>query len=117
MPGSAVCLANLAITQKHFEKLGRQGLLNWAKDVMTESQEKYCPVDTRRLRNSGKVTTTKNTLTEFFVRLSYSTPYAIYVHEIPATHTHGSMKYLSTPFNLRAHLLIQRLESELRKAV
>ena len=117
MPGSAMCLANLKLTQHKFEKFGRQGLTNWANEVMTISRSQYCPVDKGRLRASAQVKIQKNTLTEFVVRLSYSTPYAIYVHEIPAHHPHGSMKYLSTPFNLRSYLLKKTLESEMKGAL
>jgi len=117
MPGSTVCLAKLALTQAHFEKLGRQGLKKWCDATLKESRDKFCPVDKGVLKASGKSKTIKNTLTEFYVRLSYSTPYAIYVHEVPAHHPHGSMKYLATPFNLRSYLLIKTLESEMKGAL
>jgi hypothetical protein len=117
MPGAALCLANLKLTQAHFEKLGRQGLVDWSNQVMTLSRSKYCPVDKGLLRSTAQVTIQKNTLTEFYTRLSYSTPYAVYVHEIPANHPYGSMKYLSTPFNLMSHLLVKKLEAEMKKAL
>ncbi len=117
MPGLAKCLANLALTQKRFEKLGRKGLLDWCNEVMRESQKKYCPVDTGTLRRSGRVQVMKISLTEFHVRLSYTANYAIYVHEVPMQHDVGSMKFLSTPFNLMSFRLMKKLESEMAGAV
>jgi len=117
MPGLEKCLANLALTQRHFEKLGRQGILDWCNEVMRESQSKYCPVDKGALRRSGRVQIMKNTLTEFHVRLAYTMNYAGYVHEIPMRHNVGSMKYLSTPFNLMSFYLVKKLEAEMKKAV
>ena len=117
MPGAAKCLANLALTKIKFEKLGRQGLLDWCNEVMRESQSKYCPYLTGNLSRSGRVQVMKNSLTEFFVRLSYIANYAIYVHETPMAHDHGSMKFLSTPFNLMSFRLMQKLESAMAGAV
>jgi len=117
MPGVTKCLANLKLTQNKFEKLGRQGILNWCNEVMRESQMKYCPVDTGTLRRSGRVQIMNNSLKDFSVRLSYTANYAIYVHEIPMAHDVGSMKYLSTPFNLMSFRLMQKLEAEMVGAV
>lgn len=117
MPGLQKCLANLALTQKKFEKLGRQGLLDWCNEVMRESQMKYCPVDTGTLRRSGRVQIVDNSLKDFKVRLSYTANYAIYVHEIPMQHDVGSMKFLSTPFNLMSFRLMKKLESEMAGAI
>jgi len=117
MPGAEKCLANLALTKSRFEKLGRQGLLDWCNEVMRESQKKYCPVDTGNLRRSGRVQVLKDSPAEFHVRLSYTANYAIYVHEIPMAHDVGSMKYLSTPFNLMSFRLMKKLESEMAGAV
>lgn len=117
MPGAALCVANLKLIQKQFEKLGRQGLVDWANKTMVLSRSKYCPVDTGLLRSTAQVTVVKNTLTEFHVRLSYDTQYAVYVHEIPMNHPYGSMKYLATPFNLRSYYLLQTIEKEMKSAL
>ncbi len=117
MPGSVACLAKLALTQKHFEKLGRDGIKNWSNEVLRESQMKYCPVDTGALRRSGRAFIMKNTPTEFYMRISYVMNYAAAVHEIPMQHNVGSMKYLATPFNLMSHRLVQKLEAEMKKAI
>lgn len=117
MPGLQRCLTNLKVTESKFEKLSRKGLVEWANKTMTISRSVYCPVDTGRLRGSAEVKIQKNTFTEFYVRLSYSTPYAAKVHEIPMHHRWGSMKYLSTPFNVQTHYLMTKLESEVRVAL
>ena len=117
MPGLAKCLANLAITKSKFEKMGRQGLLDWCNEVMRESQARYCPVDTGTLRRSGRVQIMGNSLTEFHVRLSYTANYAIYVHEILMQHDVGSMKFLATPFNLMSFRLMRKLESAIAGAL
>ena len=117
MPGSAACLAKLALTQAHFEKLGRQGIKNWSNEVLRESQMKYCPVDTGALRRSGRAFVMKNTMTEFYMRISYVMNYAAAVHEIPMNHNVGSMKYLATPFNLMSYRLLKKLEAEMKGAL
>ena len=116
MPGANLCIAKLAITQKQFGTLGRKGIKDWTTQVLAASKE-MCPVDTGKLRRSGTNFILKNTLTEFYMRISYTMNYAAAVHEIPAAHPVGSMKYLATPFNLMSYLLIKKLESGMRKAV
>lgn len=117
MPGLQQCLTNLKVTESKFEKLSRKGLVEWANKTMTISRSVYCPVDTGRLRGSAEVKIQKNTFTEFYVRLSYSTPYAAKVHEIPMSYNVGSMKYLATPFNLMSYKLIKKLEAEMKGAL
>jgi hypothetical protein len=56
----------------------------YCEETMKISQEQYCPFDTGALHDSGKVETTKDTLSEFEVTLSYGggdVDYAVYVHE------------------------------------
>jgi len=96
---AATCIANLVMTANRIDKDARAAAKETADEVMSESKERYCPVDTGELKGSGKVEVVKNSIIEFHVRLSYSTQYAIYVHEIPYHHNHGSWKYLSIPFN------------------
>lgn len=115
MPGAAACVANLLITQKRLESSAKKAIEKWAKDTMNLSQTTYCPVDKGVLKASGKTEVIKNTPTEFFVRLSYSTPYALRQHETPwYRHPVGQWKYLSTPFNNRSALLFQMIESAWR---
>jgi len=108
---AATCIANLVMTANRIDRDARAAAKETADEVMQESKEKHCPVDTGELKESGKVEIVKNTLTEFHARLSYSTPYAVYVHEIPYHHTHGSWKYLSIPFNKASSTFLQRIAS------
>jgi hypothetical protein len=112
MPGAAQCVANLMIIKSRLDAASKKAVEKWAKDTMKESKDRYCPVDKGVLKASGKHEVIKNTLTEFYVRLSYNTPYAIFVHEIPYyRHPKGQWKYLSTPFNARSQLLIKEVEA------
>jgi len=110
--GAAVCVANLMLKITAVDTTARSVVHDWAKDVKTTSQNQYCPVDKGDLKKSAKEEVTKNTITEFFVRISYGEglDYAIYVHEIPNMHNHGQWKFLSTPF----HVMSSKLLSETR---
>jgi hypothetical protein len=115
MPGAALCVANLLINQKRITDAGRKAVEKWGNDTIKISKEDYCPIDTGLLKGTGESRIHKNTLTEFYVRLSYSTPYAPYVHEIPAYyHPIGQYKFLSTPFNIRSKLLVEMIENAMR---
>jgi len=116
MPGSAQCIAKLALKQKQFESLGRKGLQECTLEVLGRSKE-MCPVKTGKLRRSGNTRIIKNTITNFYMRISYPVVYAAAVHEIPMQHNVGSMKYLATPFNLMSHRLLKTLEAEMKKAI
>lgn len=117
MPGADKCIAKLAITKKQMEKFGKAALIDWCNEVLRRSQKDYCPVDTGTLRRSGRVAVMKSTLTELQIRISYTAEYAIYVHEVPMQHDNGSMKFLSTPFNLMSYQLMKKLESEMGAAL
>lgn len=112
MPGSAQCIANLLYTKKMLDAAAKQAVLAWGKETMKLSQSKYCPRKSGKLAASGKVEVTKNTLTEFYIRLSYNTPYALRQHETPwYHHEKGQWKYLSTPFDYRVPLLVKMVEA------
>ena len=55
---------------------------DWLNRYIAESifelSQQWCPVDTGRLKNSGEIF--KNSIGTYSIR--YSTPYAVYVHEI-----------------------------------
>jgi hypothetical protein len=115
MPGAGLCVANLFIVQKRIEEAGKKAVREWGAETIKISKEDYCPRDTGLLVGTGDCRDHKNTSTEFYVRLSYSTPYAPYVHEIPKYyHPIGQYKFLSTPFNLRSALLIKTIESAMK---
>jgi hypothetical protein len=115
MPGAGLCVANLFITQKRIEEAGKKAVREWGAGTIKISKDDYCPRDTGLLVGTGDSRDHKNTPTEFYVRLSYSTPYAPYVHEIPKYyHPIGQYKFLSTPFNLRSSLLVKMVENAMR---
>jgi len=111
--GAAVCVANLIAKTAAVNLTARNTIKDFARDVKTTSQNQYCPVDKGNLKKSAKDEVIKNSLTEFFVRISYGEglDYAIYVHEIPRNHPIGQYKFLSTPFNLMSYRLMTDLQS------
>lgn len=118
MPGAALCVAKLMIIKKSFEEAGKAAVKQWGTETINVSKDDYCPIDTGLLRGTGESRVFKDTPTEFYVRLSYSTPYAPYVHEIPKYyHPIGQWKFLSTPFNMRSALFMKMVESDLRRAL
>lgn len=118
MPGAALCVAKLSLIHRAFEEAGKKAVKQWGTDTINVSKNDYCPVDTGLLKGTGDSRVFKDTPTEFFVRLSYSTPYAPYVHEIPTYHHPiGQWKFLTTPFNLRSALLIKTVEDSLRSVI
>ena len=118
MPGSAQCIINLGILKKKLDIESKRAVMKWVKDTLETSASKYCPKDTGRLVSSRKFEVTKNTSTEFFVRLSYNTPYANRQHETPwYHHPVGQWKYLSTPFNYRSPLLFKMVEAAWRSVL
>lgn len=114
MPGAALCVANLKSIQTRIEDVAKKAVAKWGTDTINISKDTYCPVDTGLLKGTGDSRVFKDTSTEFFVRLSYSTPYAPYVHEIPAHHPIGQWKFLTTPFNQRSFMLKVVVENAMR---
>lgn len=99
MPGADMCIANLIATAARLDKETKAAAKKAADEVMEKSKERYCPIDTGALKKSAKVEVSKDGMFEYRVRLSYNTPYAVYVHEIPYYHHPvGSWKYLDIPF-------------------
>jgi hypothetical protein len=66
-----------------------------AENVMGVSKRRT-PVDTGRLRSTGHVKPAERKSGGVSVTLAYGTDYAIYVHEIPASHASGQSKYLES---------------------
>jgi hypothetical protein len=116
MPGALKCIANLAIEKKKMETIGTAALIKWCYEVLRVSQMDYCPVDTGTLRRSGRVQILKSTMSETKIRISYTAEYALEVHELNRPHNVGSMKYLSTPFNLMSYRLMKQLEADMGAA-
>ena len=108
---AALCIANLKLITNRIDQNARAAAKDWADDVMKESKEVHCPVDTGDMKTSGEVEIVKNTGTEFHVTLTYGKDlnYPIYVHEIPYHHNHGSWKFLSIPFNHASPKLLETI--------
>lgn len=115
MPGAAECIVKVFTLQKRLNDASKKAALKWSKDTMDLSKSRFCPKKTGHLASTGETKVEKNTLTEFYVRLSYSTPYANRQHETPwYHHPVGQWKYLSTPFNNRSSLFLKMIEDAWR---
>lgn len=110
MVGSKLCIAKLTGIQKQITEGLKFAVKQWGDDVMNTSREHYVPVDTGLLKSTGTVSEEKSSATEYTIKLSYSTDYAIFVHEIPAHHEHGTWEYLTTPFNDKSSELSSTLD-------
>lgn len=113
MAGAKQCIANLKVTQRKMKKLGEAALIKWCYEVLRVSQMDYCPYKTGKLRNSGEVHLLTSTDTETVIIIAYTAGYSLVVHEIPMMHDIGSMKFLSTPFNLMSYGLPELLNTEM----
>jgi len=92
-------------------KMVRGALFSAAEDMMSESKRRT-PVDTGRLRSTGHVKPPEEKGGKVEVTMAYGTDYAIYVHERPASHPTGQMKYLESAVNEGANGLTDRLISD-----
>jgi hypothetical protein len=101
MAGGALCVAGLSAIEHELTEAAKQACREWGDDVLEESGEHFVPFDTGLLKSTRMLIEIKNTLTEFYLRMSYGGPafYAAAVHERAVNHPHGTWKYLSTPFN------------------
>lgn len=92
----------------------QEGLTDVAREIYNESVNKYCPVDTGKLRGSCQMYKGGTKKGRFSILIGYSTEYAIYVHEIASNyHPHGSWKYLEIPFLIH----IQTIEAKIRERI
>ena len=82
------------------QAVGR-ALFEGGNEIMTTSKDKFVPVDTGALKNSGFVDFPQVSRSKVTVTLKYGGPassYAAIVHEdLQATHTVGQPKYLERP--------------------
>lgn len=75
--------------------------------------KKRTPVDTGNLRASGHVKPATTKRSKVTVELAYGTDYAIYVHERPALHPSGQMKYLESAVRDSADGMAGRLKDRI----
>lgn len=91
-----------------------------AQEIMTESQDRYCPVDTGALRSSGRVEKPVVESNNASVLLGYgsaSVDYAVAVHEQNKNYRNGKQyKYLETPLKARTQDIVNNLVEDLNRA-
>ena len=86
------------------------------QNVMGESK-KRTPVDTGNLRATGHVKKPERKAASVSVTLAYGTDYAIYVHEVPASHKSGQMKFLESAVKDNAKGMADRLRRRVLKSI
>jgi hypothetical protein len=113
---SASALASLKIVMSSFEDGAKKAIDETAETVLEKSRTIYCPKKTGALRNSGK-TEAKSSGTKYTQVISFGgsdAPYAPFVHEIPKNYTVGGWKYLTTPFNIEASNLENKIKEKVK---
>lgn len=106
---------NLGLLEDEIQTAAFKGMRKLANNILAESQ-KIVPVDTGTLKESGNVSSDKNTN---IVTISYNTPYARKQHE-DNTLNHpkgGEAKYLERPFNEKKYQLEDFIHDAVFKAL
>lgn len=102
-----------------FQQASGRALFRVANEVMTESKETYCPVDTGNLRASGQVTLPTLEGQSVVVALGYGSTavnYAVPVHEIDKAYHNGKQwKYLETPLKAGIPRVKPQVEAEVQE--
>jgi hypothetical protein len=103
------CIANLEIKLAVRHEEAKQILNEHVNKVFLISTENYCPVDKGPLKASAKKTAIVNGW-----RISYNTPYAIFVHERPGPRhfnpPSACWKYLERAVNETQNELYQNMK-------
>jgi len=77
-----------------------KALYETAEEIMADSKENYCPVDTGNLRGTGNVQQPAIGRNDVSVELGYNADYAAVVHELlDVYHPVGQAKFLETPIS------------------
>jgi hypothetical protein len=95
----------------------KAGLDKSSNEVLTISRDRYCPVDTGKLKASAKDEVIENTEDTYTREISYSTDYVFYVHEIPYQHLNpptATWKFLETPFERHEQKFSESIENAVR---
>ena len=112
--------ANLRRLGKRAPRVLGKALFAEGEAIMATSK-RLVPVDTGALRSSGNVQLPRREAQGVAVTLSYggaAAPYAVFVHEIQATHRPPTQwKYLSTPFNAARQGMAQRLAARVKRDI
>ena len=110
--GADVVSARLTQLARRFPMAAAVALNEIAEEIMTDAKE-HTPVETGRLRASGKVSDMA-TPGKMEVRLTYGTEYAVHVHEnLAARHPVGEAKFLERAIDRRAGTLARDLAAKL----
>jgi hypothetical protein len=83
-------------------------------EISEISKNNFCPVDTGDLKGSEKDELVVDSEDEHTREISYDTPYAVYVHEIPVSHYNppsAQWKFLETPVRLNESKLVENIKS------
>ena len=94
-----------------------QALDESANEIITISKENFCPVDKGDLKASGKDELIVDTSKEHTHELSYDTPYAKIVHEVPYNHSNpptAQWKYLEVALRLNEQKTLDKIASAAR---
>jgi hypothetical protein len=114
MKGFNQVKANLQGFYENVLDAGRESLKEVATTIYEDSKTNYVPIDTGALKNSAKMEE-KSGVSNYTIKISYNTTYAIYVHEIVYYyHAHGSWKYLETPFTIHTSKLAKIIAEKIR---
>lgn len=92
-----------------------RALFEEATMIFNKSQE-LCPIDTKRLRDSGRISIDR-TSEGFSAAITYSTDYAIYVHE-DLTKYHNpptQAKFLEQPARERLPRMLSNIEKRVKR--
>lgn len=94
----------------------RDATLSLAKRFFFDPSQALVPVDTGKLKASGKIKLVGRAADNLAVVISYDTPYAVYVHEIPPSLAYHEpptqWKFLSTPIRENKSAFIRGLKGE-----
>jgi len=121
---ASITLGGTATAKKNLAKLGPTQITSIIRPAMTMGGEiiltlakQYTPVDTGRLRSSGRVDEVAIGM-KLVIVLGFHTDYAVYVHEnLDANHPVGQAKFLERAMNEKAAVVEKLLLAELKKAV
>lgn len=96
---------------------GRRGVRSAAQRLLALSQPKV-PIDTGRLRSSGRAQGVGMGRDGMAAEVSYDTEYAVYQHEgLDYNHDEGQAKFLEEPLNASRQELLGIIAEEVRGAI
>lgn len=116
MKGMSQVVVNIEGLNNKTAAAAKAGLKEVATVIFEDARDNYCPVATGKLRNSGKIEDSGQSAADYKVTISFNTDYALKQHEIPYNHTHGSWKYLETPFKSHSSKIQPTVQAKVNNA-